>query len=165
MSQSGSFGVNSTRTWLIGDPIGLPAKLLDVGSDKRGQWVFVKAGAAIAQYAFVGIDGSGTALELTTTTYATSAQIGVAQVAFGGSTEYGWVWVGGVAGGGTGSGIKGLFSANYAAFAVVNTTATAGVVDDSATKILGGVVGLTLIGVSQASAELQSSGPIIKVTA
>jgi len=165
MSHSGSFGVDSTRTWTATTaPGGFPAKLLDVGSDKRGQWVFVKASAAIAQYAWVGIDGEGDTAELTTTTYAASAQIGVAQVAFA-SGDYGWVWVGGEAGGGTGSGIKGLFSANYAAFAVVNTTATAGVADDSATKILGGVVGLTLVGGAQASAELQSSSAIIKVTA
>jgi hypothetical protein len=166
MSHSGSFGINSTRTWTLAQlgSSGTGAKLLDAGTDKRGQWVFVKASAAIAQYAFVGIDGEGDAAELTTTTYAASAQIGVAQVAFA-SADYGWVWVGGEGGGGTGVGIKGLFSANYAAFAVINTTATAGVVDDAATKILGGVVGLTLVGGVQASAELQSASTIIKVTA
>ena len=164
MSYSGNFGVNSSRTFLAAHPGGLPAKLLDVGTDKRGCFVFVKASAAIAQYAFVGIDGSGNAAELTTTTYASSAQIGVAQVAFA-SGEFGYVWVGGIAGGGTGSGIKGKVAANYAAFALLNTTASAGVADDAATKILGGVVGLTTDSGSGSSVELQSSGPIIKVTA
>lgn len=164
MSHSGSFGVNSTRTWLIGVAGGLPAKALDVGSDKRGQWVFVRAGAAIAQYAWVGIDGAGAALELTTTTYATSAQIGVAQVAFA-SADYGWVWVGGESGGGTGIAIKGKVAASYVAFALINTTGTAGVADDAATKILGGVVGLTTDSGSGSSIELQSSATISKVTA
>lgn len=164
MSQSGSFGVNSTTTFLLTNAYGLPAKLLDVGTDKRGQWVFVKASAAIAQYAWVGIDGSGNAAELTTTTYASSAAIGVTQVAFA-SADYGWVWVGGVGGGGTGVAIKGKVAASYVAFALINTTATAGVADDAATKILGGVTGLTTDSGSGSSIELQSSGPIIKVTA
>lgn len=164
MTQSGSFGVNSTRTYTSSYPGGLPAKPLDVGSDKRGEWLFVSASAAIAQYAFVGITGSGVAAELTTTTYASSASIGVAQVAFA-SGEYGWVWVGGAGGGGTGVGIKGKVAASYVAFAQMNTTATAGVVDDAATKLLGGVVGLTTDGGSGSSVELQSSGTIIKVTA
>lgn len=165
MSQSGSFGINSTRTWTASSAGGLPAKLLDVGSDKRGKWMFVKAAAAIAQYEWVGIDGSGSAALLSTTTYASSAAIGVAQVAFGGSTEYGWVWIGGAGGGGTGVGIKGKVLASYVAFALINTTATAGAVDDAATKILGGVVGLTTDSGSGSSVELQSSGDIIKVTA
>ena len=165
MAFTGNFGLNSTRTWSAALFASTPvAKLLDTGSDKRGTFVFVKAGATIAQYAFVGITGDGTATELTTTTYASSAQIGVAQVAFA-SGEYGYVWVGGVAGGGTGVAIKGKVAASYVAFALINTTATAGVADDAATKILGGVVGLTTDSGSGSSIELQSSGPIIKVTA
>jgi hypothetical protein len=162
MSQSGSFGVNYTRSYTSTYPGGLPAAPLDRGSNRDGEFVFIKATAAIAQYAWVGIDGEGDAAELTTTTYASSCAIGVAQVAIA-SGEYGWVFVG--KGGGTGSGIKGLFSANYAAFAVVNSTATAGVADDAATKVLGGVVGLTLVGGVQASAELYAAGLIVKVTA
>jgi hypothetical protein len=162
MSASGSFGVNYKKVYATTDALGLPAIPMDRGSDKVGEFMFIKAGAAIAQYAWVGIDGEGDALELTTTTYASSAAIGVAQVDIA-SGEYAWVFVG--KGGGTGSGIKALFSANYAACAVVNTTATAGVADDSATKILGGVVGLTLVGGAQASAEIMASGLITKVTA
>lgn len=164
MAESGSFGLNSTRSYASTYAGGLPAKVLDKGSDKRGDWVFVLASAAIAQYAFVGITGAGAAAELTTTTYASSAQIGVAQVAIA-SGEYGWVWVGGVAGGGTGVAIKGKVAASYVAFAQLNTTAVAGVADDAATKLLGGVVGLTTDGGSGSSIELQSAGPIIKVTA
>lgn len=164
MSSSGSFGVNSTRTYTASYPGGLPAKPFDQGSNKKGDWLFVKASAAIAQYASVGIDGEGDAAELTTTTDASSASIGFAQVAFA-SGDYGWVWVGGAGGGGTGSGIKGKVAASYVAFAQLNTTATAGVSDDAATKLLGGVVGLTTDGGSGSSIELQSSGTIIKVTA
>ena len=160
MSQSGSFGINSARSFASTYP--LPAAPLDRGSNKDGEFIFIKASAAIAQYAFVSIDGEGDAAELTTTNYATSCAIGVAQVAVA-SGEYAWVFAG--RGGGTGSGIKGLFSANYAAFALINTTATAGVVDDAATKIIGGVVGLTLVGGAQASAELYAAGLISKVTA
>jgi len=164
MSVSGSFGINSTRTYTTTYPGGLPAKPLDRGSDKRGDWLFCQASAAIAQYAAVGVNGSGAAAELTTTTYAASAALGFAQVAVA-SGEYFWLWVGGVGGGGTSSGIKGKVAASYVAFALMNTTATAGVVDDAATKILGGVVGLTTDGGSGSAVELQSSGNIIKVTA
>lgn len=162
MALTGNYGINSTRTWTTDSANGLPAKLLDIGGDKRGKWMFVKASAAIAQYAFVGIDGSGNAAELTTTTYASSASFGVAQVAFA-SGDYGWVWIG--EGGGTGLSIKGKVAASYVAFAVINTTATAGVVDDAATKILGGVVGLTTDGGSGSSIELMAASVIHKVTA
>lgn len=162
MANTGSFGINSTRVWTTDSANGLPAKLLDRGSDKRGGWMFVKASAAIAQYAWVGIDGSGNAAELTTTTYAASAAIGVAQIAAT-TNDYLWVWIG--RGGGTGSNIKGKVAASYVAFALINTTAVAGVVDDAATKILGGVVGLTTDGGSGSSIELMASGLIQKVTA
>lgn len=162
MSSSGSFGVNYKKSYGTEPSIGLPAKLLDRGTDKVGEFIFIKASAAIAQYAFVGIDGEGDAAELTTTTYASSAAFGVAQVALA-INEYGWVWVG--KGGGTGTGIKGKVAASYAAFAVINTTATAGVVDDAATKILGGVVGLTTDGGAGSSIELYAAGLISKVTA
>jgi hypothetical protein len=161
MSLTGSLGVNYKKSYGTAPSI-FPAKLLDRGSDKdAGEFVFIKAGAAIAQYAFVGITSAGVATELTTTTYAASMIIGVAQVALA-TDEYAWVWVG--KGGGTGVGIKGKVAANYAAYAVMHTTATAGVVDDAATKVLGGVVGLTTDGGSGSSVELYACGNIIKVT-
>ena len=162
MSQSGSFGVNSTRTYTSSYPGGLPAKVLDRGSDKRGNWLFVLASASIARGDWVGVTGAGSASGLTTTTYAASAAIGVAQVAIA-SGEYAWVWVG--SGGGTDVGIVGRVAASYVAFALVNTTAVAGTVDDAATKILGGVVGLTTDSGAGSLVELQAAGNIIKVTA
>jgi len=162
MSLTGSYGVNYKKSYGTAPTI-FPAKLMDRGSDKdAGEFIFILAGAAIAQYAWVGITGSGTATELTTTTYASSCAIGVAQVALA-SGEYGWVWVG--KGGGTGAAIKGKVAASYVAFAAINTTAVAGVADDAATKILGGVVGLTTDGGSGSSIELYACGNIIKVTA
>lgn len=167
MGLSGSFGINTTRTWTAAQfASASPAKLLDVGSDKRGKFLFVKAGAAITIYDFVGIDGTGTTTvtnSLTTTNYANVGAVGVAQVAAA-IGEYLWVWVGGVGGGGTGSGIKGNIAASYVAYALLNTTATGGVADDAATKILGGVVGVAVT-VGAAAIELQSSSDIIKVTA
>jgi hypothetical protein len=160
MGSSSSFGVNYKTTFLSTNP--LPAGLLNRGENKAGEFIFCLAGGTIAQYAAVGVTGAGTATELTTTTYASSAVVGFAQVAVA-SGEYFWLWVG--KGGGTNSGIKGKVAANYAAFAVINTTATAGVTDDAATKILGGVVGLTTDGGSGSSVELMAAGNIIKVTA
>lgn len=161
MSGSGSFGVNYKKSYGT-DPAIFPAKVLDRGQDKVGEFIFVQADGAIAQYAWVGITGAGQAAELTTTTYASVGVIGVAQVALA-DNEYGWVWVG--RGGGTSTGIKGKVAASYVAFALINTTATAGVVDDAATKILGGVVGLTTDGGSGSSIELHAAGLITKVTA
>ena len=55
--------------------------------------------------------------------------------------------MGGLAGGGVGSGIKGKAAASYAAKANLNTTATAGVADDASTTKIAYVVGLeTLVG-------------------
>ena len=159
MGQS-SFGINYKKTFTTATP--LPAGLLNRGETREGSFMFVLAGGAIAQYAAVGVTGAGTATELTTTTYAASAVIGFAQVAVA-SGEYFWLWVG--KGGGTSSGIKGKVAASYVAFAAINTTATAGVVDDAATKILGGVVGLTTDGGSGSSVELMAASEIIKVTA
>mgnify|MGYP007071573873 CR=1 FL=1 len=161
MSQVGSFGVNYTKSYGT-DPSIVEFAPLNVGANTKGSWIFVKASAAIAQYAWVGVDGEGDAAELTTTTYASSSIIGVAQVALG-SGEYGWIWTGN--GGGTSSGIKGKVAASYVAFALINTTGTAGVADDAATKILGGVVGLTTDGGSGSSIELHAASFITKVTA
>ena len=160
MGQQG-FGINETKTWTSTD-VALPAGLLARGKSPKGEWLFVKASATIAQYAWVGVDGEGDAAELTTTTYASVCDIGVAQVAIA-SGEYAWIWTG--CGGGTLSLIKGKVAASYAAFALINSTATAGVADDAATKILGGVVGLTTDGGAGSSIELYAAGRITKVTA
>lgn len=142
MSQSGSFGVNYKKTF-VADNVPLPAKLGDVGSSPEGEFVFVQADGAIDQYAFVKIEADGQAAMLTTTNAGSNGLlVGVAQVAFA-DNEYGWVWVGGLAGGGSGSGIKGKVAASYVAKANLNTTATAGVADDASTTKISYVVGLT----------------------
>ena len=101
---------------------------------------YVKASAAIAQYAFVKIssDGNYTAQEMTTTTNPSTepAKVGCAQVAIA-SGYYGWV------------AIKGYFTGKFAASCVqavkIYTTGTAGVVDDSATTLVNGLMLITTI--------------------
>lgn len=157
------FGVNYKKTFTEDESLlGLPASLLSRGECPEGEFIFVQANGSILQYGAVGIDKDGQAAELTTTTYAASSAIGFAQVAAA-DDDYLWVWVG--KGGGAGSGIKGLVAADYAAYAVMNTTATDGVCDDAATKIIGGVVGLTSDAGSGSAVELYAAGTIIKVTA
>ncbi len=159
MSRSGSFGVNGGKTW-DGVTIPLPAVVGDVGSDTNGEWMFVQADGAVAQYAFVKIADDGQAAELTTTNAGSNnLQVGVAQVAAA-DDEYLWVWVGGIGGGGVGTGIKGKAAASYAADANLNTTATAGVADDASTTLIKNVVGLTT-NTGAAEVELKSTGYLV----
>lgn len=145
MSQSGSFGVNYKTTWSLSATssyLSLPATLRAVGSAPEGEFVFVQADGAIDQYAFVKIEQDGQAAMLTTTNAGSQGLlIGVAQVAAA-DNEYLWVWVGGLNGGGTGKGIRGKVAANYVAKNNLNTTATAGVADDTSTTKISYVVGL-----------------------
>lgn len=141
MAQSGSFGVNYKKTF-DASVLPLPAKLGSVGSSPEGEFVFVQADGAIDQFAFVKIEADGQAAMLTTTNAGSQGLlVGVAQVAFA-DNEYGWVWVGGLAGGGAGSGIKGKVAAGYVAKNNLNTTATAGVADDASTTKISYVVGV-----------------------
>lgn len=156
MSRSGSFGVNYKKVW-DGTTIPLPAKVTDLGSCPEGEFLFVQADGAIAQYAFVKISDDGQADELTTTNAGSNnLQVGVAQVAAA-DNEYLWVWVGGVGGGGVGTGIKGKVAASYAADNNLNTTATDGVADDTSTTKIANVVGLTTV-VGAGTVELKSTG-------
>jgi hypothetical protein len=142
MSQSGSFGVNYKTTFTTTNTLALPAKLRAVGSSTEGEFVFVQADGAIDQYAWVKIEQDGQAAMLTTTNAGSQGLlVGVAQVAFA-DNEYGWVWVGGLNGGGVGSGIRGKVAAGYVAKANLNTTSTAGVADDTSTTKIAYVVGL-----------------------
>jgi len=142
MSQSGSFGVNYLKTFTTADNLSLPAGLRAVGSLPEGEFVFVQADGAIDQYGWVKIEQDGQAAMLTTTNAGSQGLlIGVAQVAFA-NDEYGWVWVGGLNGGGVGKGIKGKLAASYVAKANLFTTATAGVADDASTTKISYVVGL-----------------------
>jgi hypothetical protein len=145
MSQSGSFGVNYKTTFTTTNTLALPAKLRAVGSSTEGEFVFVQADGAIDQYAWVKIEQDGQAAMLNTTNAGSNGLlVGVAQVAFA-DNEYGWVWVGGLNGGGVGSGIRGKVAAGYVAKANLNTTssATSGVADDASTTKIAYVVGLT----------------------
>jgi hypothetical protein len=156
MSQTGSFGVNYKKVW-DGVSIPLPAKLMDVGSSTEGEFVFVQADAAIDQYAFVKIENDGQAAMLTTTNAGSQGLlVGVAQVAAA-DNEYLWVWVGGLNGGGVGKGIKGKLLTGYVAKNNINTTATAGVADDTSTTKIAYVVGLAATTGTQA-VELFSVG-------
>lgn len=157
MSGSGSFGVNYKRTFDATTVPSLPAKIGDVGSCPDGEFIFVQADGAIAQYAFVKISDDSQAVELTTTNAGSNnLQVGVAQISAL-DNEYLWVWVGGVGGGGVGTGIKGKVAASYAADANLNTTATAGVADDASTTKIANVVGLTTV-VGAGTVELKSTG-------
>jgi hypothetical protein len=145
MSITGSFGVNYKTTYSLSATspyLNLPAKVTTVGSSPEGEFVFVQADGAIDQYAFVKIEADGQAAMLTTTNAGSQGLlVGVAQVAFA-DNEYGWVWVGGLNGGGVGKGIRGKVLANYVAKNNLNTTATAGVADDTSTTKIAYVVGL-----------------------
>lgn len=159
MSRSGSFGVNYKKVW-DGVTIPLPAKVGDLGSCPEGEFLFVQADGAVAQYAFVKLSDDGQAVELTTTNAGSNnLQVGVAQVAAA-DNEYLWVWVGGVGGGGVGTGIKGKCAASYAADANLNTTATAGVADDASTTRIANVVGLTTL-TGAGTVELKSTGYLL----
>ena len=142
MSQVGSFGINGKTTWDTTN-IQLPARLGAVGSTPEGDYMFVQADGAITQFSFVVISDDGQAAQLTTTNATSNnLQVGVAQIAAL-DNEYLWVWVGGIGGGGVGSGIRGRVAASYVADANLQTTATAGVADDASTTIIKNVVGLT----------------------
>lgn len=154
MSQVGSFGVNYKKDFGL-DPAVVEFKLGDVASNRLGSFVYIKATAAIDQYAFVAIDESGNATMLTTTNAGTGeGTVGVVQVALS-TNEFGFAWIGGAAGGG--GVIRGKVAASYAANAALNTTATAGVADDASTTIIKNVVGLTTDSGSGSAVVLYSS--------
>jgi hypothetical protein len=156
MAQVGAFGVNYSKTW-DGVTVPLPAKVGEVGSLPVGEFVFVQADGAIDQFAFVKIATDGQAAQLTTTNAgSTGLLIGVAQVAVV-DNEYFWVWVGGLRGGGVGSGIKGKILTGYVAGNNLFTTSTAGAADDASTTKIAYVVGLAATTGTQA-VELLSTG-------
>lgn len=162
MSQVGSFGVNYKK--IFADPattdsgLPLPIAVGSVGSLIEGDFVFVQADGAIAQYAWVKITEAGQASEATDA-IAGPVQVGVAQVAAA-DNEYLWVWIGGPMGGGTGKGIKGKILTGYVAGNALYTTSTAGCADDAtATDKLNGVVGLANTSGTTA-VELASTGHI-----
>lgn len=119
-----------------------------IKDDAGTEWQYVKASGAVAQYAYVKISGDGnfTVAEGTTTLLPSTepAQVGCAQVAFA-SGEYGWVVRSGPH--------TGKFAASCVQDVKIYTTATAGVVDDSATTLINGLKLITTItGASSAAA-------------
>jgi hypothetical protein len=155
MSQVGSFGVNYKKDFGL-DPAVIEFRLGDVASNRLGSFVYIKASAAIDQYAFVAIDENGNAAMLTTTNAGTGeGTVGVVQVALS-AHEFGFAWIGGAAGGGNGV-IKGKVAASYVANAALYTTATAGVADDAVTTLIKNVVGLTTDSGSGSAVALYSS--------
>ena len=155
MSSQG-FGVNPGKTYTTPD-LPLPVGVGSVGRTPEGPWMFVQASGAIDQYAAVVINEDGqAAMLITTNAGSNSLQVGIAQVAAA-NDEYLYVFVGGVGGGGVGSGIKVKAAASYAADANLQTTATAGVVDDASTTLIKNVVGLTTL-VGAGTVEVKTTG-------
>jgi hypothetical protein len=154
MARSGSFGVNYKKSFGT-DPAIVEAKLGDIGSDSDGEWMYVKAGAAVAQYAFVLISDAFVATE--TSGASTIVQhVGVAQAALL-TNEFAWVWIGGPAGGGVGKGIRGKIAASYVANTPLLTTGVSGIADDAGSTTIKNVSATTLT-TGAASVELKSTG-------
>jgi len=131
------------------------------GQDGR-LWQYVKASAAIAQYAYVKIstDDAFTAAEGTTTLLPDTepAEVGCAQVAIA-DDSYGWVF--------RGHGKhKGKFAASCVHDVKIYTTATAGVVDDddTATTLINGLKLLATI-TGAANADAWAVGKLTTVVA
>lgn len=154
MARSGSFGVNYKKSFGT-DPAVVEHKLGDIGSDTDGEWMFVKASASIAQYAFVLISDAFLATE-TSGASSIVQHVGVAQAALA-ANEFGWVWIGGPAGGGVGKGIRGKIAASYVANTPLLTTATSGVADDAGSTTIKNVSG-TVATTGAANVELKSTG-------
>jgi len=154
MARSGSFGVNTKKVW-DGVSIPLPAKVGDIASDTDGEYMFVKASATVAQYAFVLITDTFTCSE-TSGASSIVQHVGVAQIAAA-TNEYLWVWIGGPAGGGVGKGIRGKIAASYVANTPLLTTATSGVADDAGSTTIKNVSG-TVATTGATSVELKSTG-------
>ena len=156
MSGSGSFGIKTTASYGT-EPTIVPARVLDRGSDTRGEFMFVKASGAVTAYDAGIISAAGLFVSVTTTTASTTPKIvGIAQCAAA-TGEYLWVFIGN--GGGIGKGIKVRVAASYVLGTKVYTTATAGVLDDAVTAgVLTGVIGLTTDSGSGSSVEIQAAG-------
>jgi hypothetical protein len=93
----------------------------------NSQWTYVKSGEAITQYMAVAIDEEFVARKLTKALADSRQTIGFAQFAFSASNTYGWVPT-------KASGnISVLVKASCAADTRLQTTSSAGVLDDTTT--------------------------------
>lgn len=129
--------------------------------DQAGkEYVYVKASAAIAQYDVVTYDETynTTVAPLSTSNDAVGDKVGVAPAAFA-SGDYGWLQIYGVA--------TINVKASCAANVKLNTTATAGSLDDDATSTAKTVLGLYLT-TARAASDGSAAGvlnyPFIDVT-
>lgn len=112
--------------------------LLERSHDEAGnEYVYVQASGAIDQYDCVVVDEAGQAASATVTTTATAFgdMAGAPQVALA-DNEYGWVQIFGV------GEVNVLISC--AANIAINSTATAGTLDDDATSGAEVIAGITL---------------------
>ncbi len=124
-----------------------------------GEFMFVKAASAIAQYDFVGISTDFTAASLSVSTTGAGPIVAVAQVAIA-SGAYGWVCL-------RGGGISGNVLLSCATSAALYATATAGSLDDAAYSSLQpkieGVVCTTARGTTNGSTAVLLSYPLIEL--
>lgn len=127
MARSGSFGINFKKSYGTAPSV-VEHRVGDLGTDIDGEWVFVVADATgVSQYDAVSISNSFVATKLVDAgaAFTTTVQVGVAQIALA-ANEYGWVWIGGPLGGGTGKGIKvNIASTGATAATALYTTASA----------------------------------------
>lgn len=116
----------------------------DQATDSAGNvWIYVQATSAMSQYIIAVVSAAGTAAFATTSTALRGLRLGVPAVTFA-SGDYGWVQVYGPAT------VQVLASA--AANVRLNTTATAGALDDDGTVGAKEVLGIALTTARSASA-------------
>lgn len=127
-------------------------------ADYGGKFVYCKAGSALAAGDFVVIDKDYNASGLTTTNGLRGMRVGVArQVA----TTSNWLWIQ-IAGG-----VPGRTANAVAANAQINTTATAGAIDDDATvstKRIDGIYIPTAAAGATTNTEFHLNYPVIGAT-
>lgn len=152
---SGALGVNLALTYAgtTTDGAGAPFSMGQIveGTDAT-IWVFVQAGAAISQYAFVAIDENFQAQPITGARVTEGQRVGVAQVAFA-DNEFGWVAISG-----SGS-IKGLVRSSCASGVPLYTDVSgAGFLDDSATATQALIEGVVILTTQSSSTAQEGSG-------
>lgn len=117
-------GVNVTETPTTNET-GMALGTTVQATDNQ-EYTYVRAGSAITQYFWVGIDEDFLAYPLTKGMADDGWIIGAAQVAFA-SGDYGWIVT-------KGANITGRVAASCAADVPLYTTGTAGVLDDTVTS-------------------------------
>lgn len=126
--------------------------------DVGGEFVYVKYAGTLAAGDFVVIDKDYNVAGLTTTNGLRGMRVGVVRVA-GTSVNWGWVQIAG--------GVPGRTAAAIAANAQLNTTATAGAIDDDATvgsKRIDGIYIPTAAAGATTNTEFHLNYPVIGAT-